>query len=212
MFIEIRQELNLLFRMNTKISREKLQHENKLLDSCIHADSKTILFLYKTHLPGVIRYVCNNGGTVEDARDVFQEALMALYKQIKSGEFHLTASLKTYTFSICRYQWLKSIRKNRKIERIDKDIEITDLSPDIIHKLEKAERFLLLKSHLSKMSPSNQRLLNLYFQKFSTEEIADKMGLSMKYVKKKKYVCKKAPIDSIQKDPCFKVCSLGSRL
>jgi len=190
--------------MDSQLSDEKFQNDYKLLNRFVKSDSDTLLFLYKTYLPSIINYVGKNGGNEDDARDVFQEALMALYKQAKSGKFQLTASLKTYIFTICRYQWLKSIRKNKRVEHLIEDYEITDLNSDTFHKIEKAERFVLLKSHLSKMSDSNQKLLELYFQKYSTEEIAKTLGLSKLYVKKKKYECKKTLIESIRSDPRFK--------
>lgn len=190
--------------MDAKPPEEKFRNDHRLLDRFANSDSKILLYLYNTYLPGVVKYVCRNGGNEEDARDVFQEALMALYKQVKAGNLRLTASLQTYIFSICRYQWLKTIRKNKRIEQLVEGFEWIDLNSDIVGKIEKAERFTLLKSHLSKMSVSSQKILDLHFQKYSTDEIAQSLGLSKLYVKKKKYECKKELIESIRGDSRFK--------
>ncbi len=189
--------------MPTKLSGERLKKEYKLLDGFLKAESEILLTFYKTHLPGIVNYVCKNGGNEEDARDVFQEALLVLYKQAKLGELNLSASLKTYIFSICRFQWLKSIRKNKRIESFGEELELTDLNSDIVQHIEKAERYRLLQTHLSKMSDSSQQILKLHFQKYSTEEIANELGLSKLYVKKRKYECKKKLIESIRNDSCY---------
>ena len=52
--------------------------DEKLLSAFLKADSRAVAYLYKEYLPSISKYICNNGGTPEDARDIFQEALLAL--------------------------------------------------------------------------------------------------------------------------------------
>ncbi len=189
--------------MTFKISNEKIQQDCELLEKFVKADNEILLYFYENYLPMVSRYICKNGGSEEDARDVFQEALMALYKQVKSGNFRLSASLKTYIFSICRYQWLKSFRKNERYESLPEDHTLIDLDSDAIKMLEKAEKFVLLQFHLSKLNSTGQLIMELYFKKYSTAKIAETLGLSKAYVKKRKYECKKELIKSIQNDLRF---------
>lgn len=185
-------------------SNEKLLTDNNLLNKFGESDPKAIKDLYHNFLPMISKFITSNGGTHDDARDVFQEALMALYKQLKSGKFVLSAGLNTYLFSICRYQWLKIIRKNKRIENIAEGFDLQDQDSNIIVHLEKAERFHILQNHLSKFSGNSRKILELYFQKFSTNEIAEQLGLSKLYVKKKKFECKKQLIDSIKRDSRYK--------
>ncbi len=186
--------------MPVKLSGERLKEEQILLDGFVKSEREILLLFYESYLPIVINYIRKNGGNEEDARDVFQEALLVLYKQAKSGKFVLLASLKTYIFSICRHQWLKLLRKNQRVESFDESLEIIDLSSDIVQLVEKAERFRLLQTHLSKMSESSQQILNLHFQAYSTEEIANELGLSKLYVKKIKTEYLKELIESIWND------------
>ena len=178
----------------------KIFSEKELLAAFLNADDKSVLFIYKTCLPSVSKYICRNGGSQDDARDVFQEALMALYKQAKESEFVLTASIKTYIFSICRYQWLKTLRKNDRLESLGEGFDLPDINNNIINHLEKAERFVILQDHISKFNNNNRKILELYFQKYSTAEIAEKLGLSKLYVKKKKFECKKQLTASLKMD------------
>ncbi len=183
---------------------DRLFTDEKLLKAFIKADSKAVQYIYKNYLPVVSKYICSNGGTHDDARDVFQEALMALYKQAQGSNFALTASLKTYIYSICRYQWLKVLRKNKKVESLLEGFDLQDVESNIIVHLEKAERFLILHHHIAKFKGNNRKILELHFQKHSTDEIAEKLGLSRLYVKKKKFECKKQLIEAIQKDFRYK--------
>lgn len=183
---------------------DRLRADDKLLDAFIKADSKVILYFYENYLPAISKYICRNNGTHDDARDVFQDALLALFKQAKGSDFILTASLKTYIFSICRYQWLKKLRKNKKEESLVDDFDLQDDGSNIIVHLEKAERFHILHNHLSMFSGNNRKILELYLKKFSTDEIAEQLGLSRLYVKKKKFECKKQLIESIRTDVRYK--------
>ncbi|MFT5167607.1 MAG: RNA polymerase sigma factor (sigma-70 family) [Saprospiraceae bacterium] len=134
--------------------------------------------MYKNYLPFVSKHICSNAGSHDDTRDVFQIALMVLYKQVQGSKFVLTASIMTYIFSICRYQWLKIMRKDKKVESLAKGFDLQDMDRNVIVYLEKAERYLVLQYHISKFNSNNQKILELHFQKYSTDEIAKQLGLS----------------------------------
>ena len=51
---------------------------------------------------------------MEDARDLFQESLMVLVKNLRKEEFVLSCSVKTYLYSIMRNLWLKRLSKKNK--------------------------------------------------------------------------------------------------
>lgn len=168
-----------------------------------NADPEAVRFMYQNYLPEVIAFIVKKGGNKEDARDVFQEAIMALFKQARAEKLHLTADLKTYFIAICKNQWLKAIRKKSNIDAIVPDFDPSDLGQDLNQKLEKAERFQLIYSHVKKMSPSNQAILTMHFQKYSTEEIAKALNFSKAYVKKRKFLSKRDLMQSIKKDRRF---------
>ena len=67
--------------------------------------------LYHTHYPAVAGYVLRNNGDSASARDVFQEGMIVLYRNIKERKFNGESSIGTYLYSICRFLWLKSLRK-----------------------------------------------------------------------------------------------------
>ena len=178
--------------------------DKKLLNALAQADNEAILYMYKNFLPLVSKYIYSNGGSHEDAKDVFQEAIMALYKQAQGNKLVLTTSIKTYMFSICRYQWLKILRKNKKVDSLAEDFDLQDIDSNIIVHLEKAERYLILQNNISKFQGNNLKILELHLQKYSTDEIAKQLGLSRLYVKRKKFECKKQLIESIKMDLMYK--------
>src|ERR1700749_1628139 len=58
--------------------------------------------------------ILNNSGYPDDARDIFQEAMIVLYEKVKSGSFELNCLVKTYLYSVCRRLWLKRLQQMQK--------------------------------------------------------------------------------------------------
>src|SRR5688572_1200580 len=89
--------------------------QKNLLDNLEKGDNAAIELLYKSCFPAVDFYVRKNKGTAEDARDIFQEAVVILLNKIRLPGFELTASLKTYLYAISKNLWLKQLRGNKQI-------------------------------------------------------------------------------------------------
>ena len=81
-------------------------NEQLLLRGLANNDSKAIEAIYKDNFKMVQSLIINNNGTYDDARDIFQEAMITLYDKAKSDSFVLTSQIKTYIYSVCRRLWL----------------------------------------------------------------------------------------------------------
>ena len=66
------------------------------------------------HYGIVENYILKNSGNKEDAKDIFQNALIIFYKKAISSEFELTSKISTYIFAIAQNLWLKKLRDNKK--------------------------------------------------------------------------------------------------
>jgi RNA polymerase sigma factor (sigma-70 family) len=93
---------------------------SKELNSGIPTDSEVILGilnnsesvlkrLYTAYFPMVLQLIINNNGSGDDAKDIYQEAIIILYNKVKNGDFELSSKLKTYIYSVCRRLWLKRL-------------------------------------------------------------------------------------------------------
>ena len=63
--------------------------ERLLLQGLAKNDKKAIETIYKENYNLVQALVINNSGTSEDAKDIFQEAMIVLYEKVQSGTFEL---------------------------------------------------------------------------------------------------------------------------
>lgn len=101
-------------------------------------DSNTALNALYRHFPSIRKMVLANGGSVNDAEDVFQEALIILIRKVRTTDFKLTAQLSTYLFSVCRYVWKDELKRQNRLIVDDltldmSDIEQQEMTEAIVH-------------------------------------------------------------------------------
>lgn len=77
--------------------------------------TQTLTQLYGHAFPAVRRLVRRQGGSPEDAQDVFQDALVVLYEQAVAGTLVLTASASTYVIGISRHLWQHELRRRARL-------------------------------------------------------------------------------------------------
>lgn len=109
-------------------------NEQVLLKGLAKNDAKSIETIYKNNFNMVQSFVLNNNGTYDDARDIFQEAMIVLYENAKSETFVLTCQIKTYLYSICRRLWLKRLQySNRFMTHVENLEETVQVEEDLEH-------------------------------------------------------------------------------
>ena len=144
----------------------------------------------------------------DDLEDIFQEASMALFLNLRNGKLtNLTSSLGTYFMKVCINQTLKFIGKKSNImplideNRISNSNEIRDDKVDQLYGFcmdtEEADRKvrmeLLVNNIIASMTDTCKNILHgYYWNDFSTSTIADMFGFSdANSVKAQKYKCVK---------------------
>ncbi len=175
-----------------------------LLNGIQRNDTIVLQYIYRNFYSKINFFIKKNSGDDDDANDVFQEAIIIIYRKLKANELVLDCSFETYLYSVCRFLWLKQLDK-RKIEK-EKIKDNHEYSEDIYDDgLEKVvdlnERYRLYQKHFTNLGKDCQKVLQLYFDKVPLKNIAQIMGFkSEKYAKKRKFKCKEYLIKSIKQD------------
>jgi RNA polymerase sigma factor (sigma-70 family) len=167
-------------------------NELVLLKGLAANDRKAIETIYRVHYSMIQTLVINNNGTSDDARDIFQEAIIVLYEKAKSGSFELHAQLKTYIYAVCRRLWLKKLAHNARFSgdlanapetiATDDDLEMYDQRTEDFEMMEQALQ------HLGE--PCKELLESYYIRKKNMSEIAKEFGYTnADNAKNQKYKC-----------------------
>lgn len=180
------------------------QADQNLLDGIFKADNQSVRRIYDDVLPAVIHWVKENNGTESDARDIFQEAIIALFRKTEEGNFILTCTLKSFIRIICRNLWLTRIRNNKKFVGTElDDVEQVSLEKDMIERLEQSEKQQLFFKHFDGLGDNCKKIMQWFFDKIPLKKIAEKLDTSESYIKKRKFICKERLVKAIQTDAKF---------
>ncbi|MBK7132510.1 MAG: RNA polymerase sigma factor [Bacteroidales bacterium] len=169
-----------------------------LIEGIRQQDDKILNWLYDNYFQQVKKHVISNSGSDDDVSDVFQDSIIALYKQIIEDRLNLTTDLKGYFFSIARNVWSAQLRRIRRTSVLETDIADEDdnsLIDDPTLGRVVSRAFLKLK-------PDQQMVLRLFSEGKSYEAISEIMGFKNEtYARRKKYLCKEAVIELVKEDP-----------
>jgi RNA polymerase sigma factor (sigma-70 family) len=135
--------------------------------------------------------IINNNGSADDAKDIFQEAMIVLYQKVQSGTFELNCQLKTYVYSVCRRLWLKRLAQQNRFSLHEGHEETAAVEEDVEeHERRDAEFEHMEKAMNSLGEPCKSLLEAFYLQKRGMQEIAGSFGYTnADNAKNQKYKC-----------------------
>ncbi|MEN0045947.1 MAG: sigma-70 family RNA polymerase sigma factor [Bacteroidota bacterium] len=174
------------------------------LKGIVENDFTILQQIYDESLPEVIKYVKRNSGTTDDAKDVFQEGIMVIFKQIKEGRLTLTTSFHNFLFLVCKRIWLKKLTKKGKNEVPFEDEWEFSFEDTFEEEFLTSKKWKLFHQKFQQLAEECQRVLKMWFNKKSSKEIAQEMGYTEDYAKRKKYKCKMSLTELIKKDALYK--------
>ena len=173
------------------------------LAGIVQNDFATLQQIYKASLPEVIKHIKRNSGTVEDAKDVFQEAILIIFNKAKKGELILTTSFHVYLFGVCKRIWLKKISRNKyKMVSLPEEKDLA-YEEDFEEKFLKTQKWRLFNQKFQLLAEECRTVLELLFNGQSGKAIASAMGYTEAYAKRKKYKCKLSLMELIKKDASY---------
>jgi len=167
-------------------------NEQALLKGLANNDSKAVETLYKSHFGMIQHFVTNNNGSLDDARDIFQEAMITLYEKVQIDSFSLTCQIKTYLFSICKHLWLKRLQQmGRYSTPLSTEEESVSLEMDMDESAKKDAAFAIMDRALNSLGePCKSLLEGYYLNKKDMQALAAEFGYTNSdNAKNQKYKC-----------------------
>ena len=166
--------------------------EQILLEGLAANDKKAVETIYRENYSTIQSFIVKNNGYPDDARDIFQEAMIVLYEKVTSGSFELTCQIKTYLYSVCRRLWLKRLQQLQRYNPSLENIEETVAVEEELDTHEKRNTDLaMMENALTKIGEPCKSLLEAYYlQKKSMPELAEFFGYTnADNAKTQKYKC-----------------------
>lgn len=166
-------------------------NEQALLEGLARNDKRAIETLYKENYNLIQALIVNNNGTSEDAKDVFQEAMIVLYEKTQVKGFELNCLIKTFLYSVSRRIWLKKLMHQNRLQITDGYEEVVAVDGEMEeHERRQTEFGMMEKAMGSLGEPCKSLLEGFYLQKKSMQEIAAAFGYTNPdNAKNQKYKC-----------------------
>ncbi|MEM6643235.1 MAG: sigma-70 family RNA polymerase sigma factor [Bacteroidota bacterium] len=160
--------------------------DSEILQRISKGDEQVLDYLYKKYYGMMTRVVLSNSGSEEEAKDVYQEALVAFWQKAAKGDLVLTSKISTYLYSICLNQWRKELdKKSRRQEE--------EVDEGYYQSYESEERSKIVHACIEELGEVCRKVLtHYYFDGMNMQEIAAKLDFAnTDTAKTKKYKCKK---------------------
>jgi RNA polymerase sigma factor (sigma-70 family) len=186
------------------------EQPRNMLELLRAGDSRAFEEIYRLHYRAAADFVKANSGQEQDARDVFQDALMVLVKKSRDEHFRLSGEPVAYLMGVVHKIWLYRLRTRHA----HPETPLSDAYPmppetdDWAFFLQESpdnERQQAVQDLLKTINPECQKLFeHAYWQRLPAAQIAQAMGYTEAFVKVKKHRCMAALREKIKNHPAFK--------
>jgi len=167
--------------------------DQEVLEYIQEGKEEAIDYLYTKYYRMMLNMVLKNSGTEDEAKDIYQDALIVFWQKVSRNELTLTSKISTYLYSICLNLWRKELDRKKRLSSEEVDGEV-------IQGNDKKERIKIMNECIDALGDTCKNVLKLYyFDRLSMGDIAKRLGFAnADTAKTKKYKCKKE-LDKIVK-------------
>ncbi len=159
--------------------------DQKYIEALRRNDERLIREIYRQHAEQVLRWVQSRGGSADDARDVFQEGLIAVFEKAQNPAFVLTCPLGALLHVICSRKFVDKIRQKgrdmevRKAEErrydLEHDSDALELAEECIAEQDRQER---LGAAFAQLSELCRRLLSMLSEGVAPKDAAEQLQMN----------------------------------
>ena len=167
-------------------------NEKALLEGLALSDKKAVETIYQENFNIIQSLVINNNGSAEDAKDIFQEAIIVLYEKARSGNFELNCQIKTFVYSVSRRLWLKRLQQQNRFSSVCESMEpMVPVDEELEEHDRRNAEFDMMENAISHLGEPCKSLIEAYYlQKQTMQEIATRFGYTnADNAKNQKYKC-----------------------
>lgn len=164
-------------------------------------DSNVLSFLYQSVLPKVRNHILRNKGTIEEANDIFQDAVLILYNRVLEGKFENTPNVRGFIIHASKNLWINRVKRLNKFDSHEINNEDFVEDKTVIDDIITSEQATAIRTLFNMVGEKCKQLLTYsIYLNMSMEEIASKLELpNANAAKTQNYRCKQKLADLVEK-------------
>lgn len=158
--------------------------DHKYIEALCRGDSTLISDIYGRFSREVKLWVLKNNGDADDAQDLFQDALMAIYDRYCGRDFQLSGAFGALLMTVCRRKWFDRLSqkkresgvRNAEAERYTEETSEWEAAEEAILQQQRQE---CLSQVFELLSEQCRKLLSLITAgETPVEQIAQQLGMA----------------------------------
>ncbi|WP_298554859.1 sigma-70 family RNA polymerase sigma factor [uncultured Algibacter sp.] len=173
-----------------------LLSQSELVCAIKSNESDILKHFYTTNYKKVEFLILKNSGSIEHAKDIYQEAFISVWTQIKNDKFipKNDTALQGYLYQIAKNKWMdvlrsKSFRNSKSLDYETLTFIKDETNNDEDTDLKSNKLKLAMETFKNLGQPCKQLLSIFYFEKKSLKEIASELKIEENTARNKKYRC-----------------------
>ena len=171
--------------------------QEELVRAIMADDDSVLKWLYQENYYKTEKYVVENSGSQEQAKDIFQDAFITVWENVKDSKFvpQNQTALNGYIYTVAKNKWLDFLKsshfkKTKSLEAHTYKIEDKNNTQDEIDANASEEKIAKVVSTFGLIDEACKKILTVfYYENKSLRKIAEELNITEASARNKKYRC-----------------------
>ena len=173
------------------------RYSDQIIEGLKRNDEHILKSLYQTNYFKIEALVLKNNGSKDHAKDIYQEAFIAVWHNVKDEKFipQNETALQGYLYTISKNKWMDYLRSKQykktvavsKLKHFEPSDNGYETKNDDILKENRLEGIMEVFKTMG--NPCKELLTTFYFEQKSLRDIADELQIEENTARNKKYRC-----------------------
>lgn len=180
-----------------EILQKDYSSQEKLVKAIQANDEHVLKSLYKDNFYKTEQYVLKNSGSFDEAKDIFQEAFVAVWENVQDNKFvpKNKSALNGYIYTIAKNKWLNHLnsalyRKTNSFENHVHTLTDKNIIEADIFKEENENKIDDVANAFDSLGDTCKKLLSVfYYDNKSLRDISKVFNITEASARNKKYRC-----------------------
>ncbi|MFT3826929.1 MAG: sigma-70 family RNA polymerase sigma factor [Chitinophagaceae bacterium] len=176
--------------------------DQRYLEGLLHNDTQVVQEIYRRFANPVKFYIIKNQGSEDDAADIFQESIMDIYNQARHKNLQLTCPFEPFLLLVCKRKWLNELKKRGRTPVTNAGDDLSGIGEDVFATAEQVEKeeskIRVFTEQFERLGEKCKEILRMSMTGEAQEKIADLLGVTYGYLRKKKSECMATLLTYIQ--------------
>ena len=175
-------------------STAKIIHaDQRFINALLQNDALLVKEIYNRFAAKVKTYIIQNSGSEDDAADIFQESLIDIYQQAQYKGLQLTCPFEPFLLLVCKRKWLNELKKRGRQGVTKGTQDLSEIGEDVLAIAEQMQlqddKAKLFMQVFEKLGERCREIISKCLGNKPQEEVAEELGVSYAYLRKKKSEC-----------------------